>query len=80
MFVYHLRAIGDYSLPIKALDVTDILGKGVYFAETESEAIRDMYIRIREWKSNMISHENRKIKLMGEIQDLYIDDFPEVFV
>ncbi len=80
MYVYKLSSIGDYSLPIKALDVTDILGQNVFFADTQSQAIRDFYTKVKEYPSNMPSHSMRKLSLMREIREQYIEEFPESFV
>ena len=80
MYVFELQSIGNYSLPTKIFDVTDVLGKGVYLAETEKEALREMYLRILEWPSHMTSHEIRKNELIEKIRNIYMEEFPEVFI
>ncbi|RLC45500.1 MAG: hypothetical protein DRH57_07885 [Candidatus Cloacimonadota bacterium] len=79
-YIYRYASIGDYSLPIKVLKVEDILGKYIHFAETESQAVRELYLKVVNHPSNMISHTTRKEALMVKIQEVYIDKFPEVFV
>ena len=81
MYVFELQSIGNYSFPTKIYDVTDVLGKGVYLAETEKDALREMYLRILEWPIyRMPSVAIRKNELIEEIRNIYMEEFPEVFI
>ena len=79
-YIYGYTSIGDYSLPIKLEKKEDILGKHIYCTVTESQAVRELYLKVKNHPSNMSSHTIRKEALVEKIEKLYIDKYPEVFV
>jgi len=80
IYIYKYSSIGDYSMPSPLTNMPDILGKDIYFSETESQAVRELYHRVASHPSNMTSHNVRKEALIEKIKSLYIEVFPEAFI
>lgn len=80
MYIYKLISIDDYLIPTEAKYVTDIIGKGICFENTQSKALREFYKKIMTCPLYMRSQEKLKAKLIDRFKGLYIEEYPEVFI